>query len=275
MYLPLLFSTLKTQIIKPINSVDFRSKIRTAKSFTPVDYLQFFKTHIEQAGSYAIGPYFWFIPDNSGPRTVAASPSFEQLTPYSVEELIQKSETPYFFAQNIFEADRMYVLSAIEMAMKISEKYYAAKWELPKANIYCRMINKNHEFVWRLIQFPAIYFNEAGQAEGVFVMITDLSHLPHISKPMMTIIDNHHSKDQFFKVPVETMLLTSNDLPKLTKREKELIHLVLKGFKNPLIALEMGISINTVQNHKRNLREKTNTHTSGELVAYLMEHHLI
>lgn len=266
---------MKSHKIKPINSVDFRSKIKTKTNSADKDLLQFFKTQIELCGSFAIGPYYWFIPDNSGPRTIAASESFEYLTPFTVQELIERSETPHFFAENILEEDRMYVLSAIEMAMKISENYKSEKKSLPRINIYCRMLNKAEIFVWRLIQFPTIYFNEAGQAEGVFVLVTDLSHLPQIHKPLMTIIGSDNEENQYFAVSVETKLLNPIDLPKLTTREKELIKLILKGLNNPMIAKQMGISVNTVQNHKRNLREKTNTHTSAELVAFVMENQMI
>ncbi len=254
--------------IKPINSAEFRVKIKTAKTAEKIDFLEYFKNQIEHAKDFAIGPYYWFIPDNSGPRTVAASDSFQQLTPYTVQELLEKSESPQFFAENIQSDDRQYVLSAIEMAMKISEEYHQKGLAIPKFNIYCRMLNAQHQFVWRLIQFPAIFFNEIGQAEGVFVLVTDLSQLSEIKKPMMTMIDNSNHEKQFFTVLIDTHAIQPLLLPKITEREKQVIKLISKGYNNPLIAKELHISINTVQNHKRNLREKTNTKTAAELVNY-------
>lgn len=262
--------------LKPINSVEFRKKIKTSNNVEKIDFEEVFKTQIDNAADFAIGPFYWFIPDNSGPKTVAASASFSSLTPFTVSELIEKSVTPQFFAENIQENDRQYVLSAIEIAMKTSSEYFASKKPLPKYSIYCRMLNAHWKFVWRLMQFPAIYFNEAGQAQGVFVMVTDLSHLPSIKKPMMmTMVDSDNKESQYFAVSVETQYLNPIDLPKITSRESQLLKLIIKGYNNPLISKELNISINTVQNHKRNLREKTKTKTSAELIAFVMEHNLV
>ena len=266
---------MENQDLKPISSVEFQKKIKTSKSETKIDFEEYFKPQIESANDFAIGPFYWFIPDNSGPKTVAASASFSLLTPHSVEELIEKSVTPQFFAENIHEEDRQYVLSAIEIAMKTSEGFKSLGKPLPKFNIYCRMLNAKWKFVWRLIQFPAIYFNYVGQPEGVFVLVTDLSHLPYISKPMMTIIDNANKENQYFAVSMETQYLNPISLPRITSREQQIIKLIVKGYNNPLISKELSISINTVQNHKRNLREKTKTKTSAELIAFVMEHNLV
>jgi DNA-binding CsgD family transcriptional regulator len=266
---------LKHSEIQPISPVEFRAKIKTSKTLAKIDYELYFQAYIEKAADYAIGPYYWFIPDNSGPKTVAASSSFNQLTPYSVQQLIEKSVSPQFFAENIYIADREYVLSAIEMAMRISENRFLGKSKVPKFNIYCRMINAQNLFVWRLIQFPAIYFNEAGQAEAVFVLVTDLSHLAQITSPMMTMIDESNQENQYFSVSVATKILNPLQLPKITVREQQILRLMAKGMNNPLIAKELNIAVNTVQNHKRNLREKTSTKTAAELISYVLTKHLL
>ena len=49
---------------------------------------------------------------------------------------------------------------------------------------------------------------------------------------------------------------TAVDVP-LTRREKEVLHLVCKEYSNQEIADELFISIRTVEAHKRNLLEKT------------------
>ena len=41
------------------------------------------------------------------------------------------------------------------------------------------------------------------------------------------------------------------------------------------IAKELNISYSTVENHKRNLRRKTNTKTSVELVHFMMNNNLL
>ncbi|MDG4654761.1 response regulator transcription factor [Chryseobacterium arthrosphaerae] len=63
--------------------------------------------------------------------------------------------------------------------------------------------------------------------------------------------------------------------PKITKREKDILNLMAQGFNSPEIAEKLFLSYHTVENHKRNLRKKTNTKTSAELIAYTMNHSLL
>ena len=44
--------------------------------------MEYFKPYIENIPTYAIGPYYWLVPDNSTMRMIAASENMSQLTPY-------------------------------------------------------------------------------------------------------------------------------------------------------------------------------------------------
>lgn len=50
---------------------------------------------------------------------------------------------------------------------------------------------------------------------------------------------------------------------------------MISGYNTPQIAEKLFISYNTVENHKRNLRQKTNCKTSTELVYYVLKNSLI
>ncbi|TAJ08173.1 DNA-binding response regulator [Marinilabiliaceae bacterium JC017] len=60
----------------------------------------------------------------------------------------------------------------------------------------------------------------------------------------------------------------------LTKREKEILHLICKEKSNQEIADELFISARTVEAHKRNLLEKTGCKNIAGLVLYAMERKL-
>ena len=57
--------------------------------------------------------------------------------------------------------------------------------------------------------------------------------------------------------------------PKLSKREKEVVKLLLEGNSNKLIALAMGISDRTVEFHLRNIYAKYQVNSRLELVLLL------
>ncbi len=61
----------------------------------------------------------------------------------------------------------------------------------------------------------------------------------------------------------------------LTERELEVLKLVAEGHTNRQIALQLNISIKTVQTHRANLMDKLNLHDRTELVRYAIRRGLI
>ena len=60
----------------------------------------------------------------------------------------------------------------------------------------------------------------------------------------------------------------------LTKRELEILELVIKEYTNQEIADKLFISVRTVDAHKRNLIEKTGSRNIAGLVMYAITHQL-
>lgn len=54
--------------------------------------------------------------------------------------------------------------------------------------------------------------------------------------------------------------------PVLTRREKEILHLIADGFTNPQIADKLFISLNTVDTHRKNLLAKFETNNTASLI---------
>lgn len=65
--------------------------------------------------------------------------------------------------------------------------------------------------------------------------------------------------------PQPAMPLT---LPNLTAREVEILHLVVRGASNQMIASQLVISENTVKNHVHNILEKLQMKNRQDLITY-------
>ncbi len=261
--------------LPPISPKDFTEKLITEKIDKPINYLTYFKPHIEQAINFAIGPFCWFIPDNKVMKIIAASDNINQLTPFSKKEWIGKD--PSFLAQNIYPQDAEYVLSAIVQCAQITEEFAAQNKKNVRINIYGRMLNAAKEYRWSLIQFPTQYFNANGRVESCLFMITDVSHLLKVNEttiPLMTVIDNENSSNQYFKVLFDTKKMLPLNIPHVTKREQEILQLMARGLNTPEIASELYLSYHTIEQHKRNLRQKTATKTSAELMNFVCKNNL-
>ena len=59
-----------------------------------------------------------------------------------------------------------------------------------------------------------------------------------------------------------------DDVEFLTSREKEIIQLVAGGHSNNAIASHLNISFHTVKAHRRNIREKTQTTNTAQLIEF-------
>jgi len=61
----------------------------------------------------------------------------------------------------------------------------------------------------------------------------------------------------------------------LTSREREVLHLLVKGRSNKEIAALLSLSPYTVETHRRNLQEKLNLHSFAELILYAVRKGII
>ncbi|UCA59581.1 response regulator transcription factor [Chryseobacterium rhizoplanae] len=70
---------------------------------------------------------------------------------------------------------------------------------------------------------------------------------------------------------------SQNDIPipRLTKREKQILHLVAQGKTSNMIAEELFLSPLTVDTHRKNLLQKFQAKNSTELVNQAIEYNLI
>jgi DNA-binding CsgD family transcriptional regulator len=144
-----------------------------------------------------------------------------------------------------------------------------------RLNIYCRMLDANREYRWVLIQFPERYLDKNGKICSTLILTTDLSHLTIKLKCTMTLIDASENEFKFFSASIDTQKMIPLPLASISKREHEILLLMTKGLNSPEISKKLFISYHTVENHKRNLRKKTNTKTSAELVHYVWSNNLI
>lgn len=54
----------------------------------------------------------------------------------------------------------------------------------------------------------------------------------------------------------------------LTKRETEILQLIAEGFSGKEIARRLGLSVHTVQGHKKNAMQKLDLHKQADLIRY-------
>lgn len=258
--------------LNPISIPEINQKFLRDEKLDVKKFEEELKPTIETISNFAIGPYYWLIPDQSNMTIVAASPNTQDLTPYRCEEWINKDV--FFWFETMHPEDREFVASSLALSIELQESLPLEKAELVQMNIYLRMLDKDKNFRWVLMQFPKRLFNENGKVISTLILVTDLSHFPKNFSRMLTLIDASNKKASF-ATQVDNKKFISLDIPQISKRELEILQLMVRGLNSPQIAENLFLSYHTIENHKRNLRRKTNTKTTAELIDFVWRNNLI
>lgn len=235
-----------------------------------IDYYKLFAGDIDRIKDFAIAPYFWHISNNYNLKLERVSDNISDFTPYAKKDWLTQDFA--FFKELYHIDDRVFLRSAIHFMATTYLGMDALYREGIRFSIQVRMLNKSGVYRWVLMQFAQPVINRKQQIESVLTIFYDLQGMQIRDTPLLSIMDHNISKvthyiytdQQIQPVQISPMILT--------RREKEIMSLIFKGYNTPQIAKELFISYHTVENHKRNLRQKTNTKTTGELVAFTMTH---
>lgn len=99
------------------------------------------------------------------------------------------------------------------------------------------------------------------------------------SKELARAIHQIYEGQSYFSGEIQKILADSifdnNEIPKLTRREKEILSLVAEGITTPQIADKLVISPLTVETHRRNLIQKMGVSNAAQLVKMAIEKKLI
>lgn len=257
--------------IQPVEFGEFSQNLKVGLQ-KKVDFAKVFEKDIEYISKYAIGPYFWFIPDNSNMSIFKTSDNIHELTSFEKDEW--KQYEPEFLAEIMHEEDYIYFLGGVKNMLEFLEKIPVSERKSYRFNIYSRIKNTKGEFRWMVIQFPKIIYCKDGRGLSSLVVVSDLSHFSIVNQPVMTMIDTTNSKKPFYKAIVEKTDVFINKA-NVTKRERDILSLMILGKNSPEIAEKLFISYHTVENHKKNLRMKTGSKTSVELIYYVLHNNIL
>lgn len=261
-------------LLKPLSVSQFESIAKNNNVLDINDYLGFFSKEIEDIANYAMSDYFWLIGNNVNLSITNTSENIGQLTPYNQSKWVNGNFG--IFMEVLHDEDKFFVLRALQLAIEKIESLPADRQKKVRVNIYARMLNAKNEYRWVLIQIPGLYINNETFANCALIMITDLSHIIFKSKPIMfTFTDNVNNQNEYYQTEAEPIVLKRAYYPKISKREQEILGLMAKGLTSKEISAQVNRSFHTIENHKRNLRQKTNSKTSAELIDFVWRNNLI
>jgi DNA-binding CsgD family transcriptional regulator len=140
-----------------------------------------------------------------------------------------------------------------------------------------RMKNPRGQYVTVLQRFSYIPGFDSENPSGVIGVVFDITHFKNDISIINTIekveYDNGRVNELVFKKvhPIYEIERTQF----LSKRELEILKFISKGLSSKQIADRMSLSINTVNNHRKNMLAKMRCKSSSELMNYAVKRGLL
>ncbi len=133
-----------------------------------------------------------------------------------------------------------------------------------KARYDIRLRRKDGTYLRMLNQAMVMEHTEQGQVLRTFGNFTDISHLKLQGKPVLSCI-GIDGEPSYIDVNVKEIFNVSKDY--LSRREKQILLLIIEGKLSKEISEILHISKQTVDSHRNNMLAKNKLHTTGELIA--------
>ncbi len=180
---------------------------------------------------------------------------------------ILEAENGLEFLEQVIEVKDCIVLMDIEMpVMNGVEATKKALERDPDLKIIALSMYSEESYLSSMIEAGASgfllknsSFNEVKNA------LTDVMegknyYSPHIIQSILEIMTNKINN-------------SGKDRDDITQREKDILYYICKGFSNAEIADKLSISKRTVDKHRENLLQKTQSRNTANLVTYAIKHH--
>jgi DNA-binding CsgD family transcriptional regulator len=226
-----------------------------------------FAPTIEALKKMAFAPYYWFVIDYTKSSIVAVSPGVEQHLAFTRQELL---------ADGL--ACKMKLYHPDDIEIKFAYDYFQEKYlgtvaperrKHLRFNTFYRMKHPSGIYHWNMAQMPDYYYDDNGNIVYSLRVVYDITHIKQDGVAMMTLLDDSDPYNQIFLCQSNQKHKQLIDkLLKLTDRELQVIRLLVAGQLGKQIASQLGLSPQTVENHKQNIFRKTETRSSIELVAF-------
>ncbi len=256
-----------TTKLNPIKKEDFSITFGKNSATTNRNPEEVFKQIIQFISKTAVGEYFWFIANTAAGITHAAGGMLEKMTPIKMENFVGYS--PEILFSQVHQDDLAKIFGFTNHWISIFKLTAPERREYLKPTIFVRLKSASQTYNWVMVQYVENIYDDEGNISFGLTMVTNVNHLKKDNEAMMSLLDTYDNSCQLFYCSSDQIINNAEiEMPKITHRELEVVKLLSGGLSSKQIAVYLNLSVKTVDNHRQNILRKTNTKSTGELVAY-------
>lgn len=140
-----------------------------------------------------------------------------------------------------------------------------------------RVLNAKGEYITILQRSSFIPGTEKAKPLGSIGVAFEITHFKTDNSVVQTIEESKSIDGKYYnKVLFKKVYFPPTTAPGvISKREMEILRFIAQGFSSKQIADHLFLSINTINNHRKNMLQKTGCKNSSELLNFAMKHRLI
>ncbi|TSJ42634.1 hypothetical protein FO440_00130 [Mucilaginibacter corticis] len=169
-----------------------------------------------------------------------------------------------FFMEMVHPDDRSWFLAFETKTAEFLASLPVEKLMKYKVRYDFRIRKSDGAYIRILHQVAVVQHDENGGILRTLGIHTDITHLKSEGKPVASYI-GMDGEPSYLNVDVKNDYVKSKEV--LTRREKEVLRLMIKGKLSKEISDALNISKQTVDSHRKNMLTKTNLKNTVELVV--------
>ncbi len=205
------------------------------------------------------GDYYYYIYNSRNYAFDLVSKEAETVLGYQPSAI-----TPEFIMEQMHPDDRPWVLSFENRTDKFLEQLSPDKLMKYKASYDFRLKRSDGGYMRILQQVAVVQTNPKGTILRTLGIHTDITHLKPAGRPAMSLI-GMEGEPSYPDITVKNAFIESKEI--LTRREKEILRLLIAGKLSKEISDMLSISKQTVDTHRKNMLQKNRLNNTRELIV--------
>lgn len=205
-----------------------------------------------------IGDFYSFVFDFTNTEIELMSPSIQQVKGFPTSFGVKD------FMNNIHPDDHPYFLNFEHAAVQFLRNLPVEKMAKYKVQYDFRLKNSEGNYIRILHQSILINYDDQKNFYKTLVVHTNINHIKQTGKPSLSFI-GIDGEPSYIDIKAPELFRAGNN--PFTKRELEILRMIIEGYKTEQIAATLFISIHTVNTHRKNILSKSGAKSTIELIS--------